>query len=372
MSGAATIAVLVPVAALLALALARPAAGTASVRIAMVSVFGALLALALVRSMLPEYCVWPDSEVTRRGRWLANHLRETKGWEDSPVIILTGSSATMFGLDSERIERRLAEAGKPATILSFSMSGATLHERRYMLQSFFELLDAGTRRKLAAADVIVLGEVFDAYDKDPLYRVDKESFSERLIQFLSVGNSWKAWQAYLRQREAEPDLPLCAPASLLARHALLNVFAVGALSDVQQDGLKSRKTKPFFALEGKKENFDYGRAVRSLDETARPAQKDFSLPFPQAKLSLQQMLEPLRSYPHRLGFYCLPTLEPHRTAYAAALRNSLPESIFLGPPSRSELEPMLAGDCWFDGVHPTGKGSGFFSDWFADQLYKIL
>jgi len=371
LSGSGGILVLVPVAVLVALALVKPAGGTLSVRAALASVFAALLALAMVRSLLPEELVRPDSEVMRRCRWLANHLRDTKGWEKSPVVIITGSSATMFGLDPQRIERRLREEGSPATVLSFSMSGATLHERRYMLENFLRLVDVDTRQKLAAADLIVLGEIFDAYDQNPLYRMEKEAFSERLIQFLNAGNAWKAWQAYLRQREMEPGLPLFLPASLLAQHALLNALAVGALSDMQLGSGKKRKTEPFFALEGKKGNFDYNQMLRYL-ENARPVPRDFSLPLPQAKLGLEQMLEPLQSYPHRLGFYSLPMLEPHRTAYAAALRRSLPGSIFIGPPARSDLEAMLAEDCWFDGVHPTGKGAVMFSDWFAGQLRKIL
>jgi hypothetical protein len=371
LSAADGVMVFIPTAVLVALALANPAKGKTSAVAGLMSVAVAILGLMLVRASLPDEMIWPNSEVMRRCRWLVKHLEGKPGWESAPVVILTGSSATMFSLDPSRIERRLEEEGKPATVLPICISGATLCERRYMLQSFLQMVGADARRKLSGANILLLGEVFDSYDQNPLYRMEKEAFSERLIQFLNAGNAWKAWQAYLWQREMEPGLPLFLPASLLAQHALLNALAVGALSDMQLGSGKKRKTESFFALEGKKGNFDYNQALRSL-ENARSMPRDFSLPLPQAKLGLEQMLEPLQSYPHRLGYYSLPMLEPHRTAYAAALHRSLPGSIFIGPPARSDLEAMLAEDCWFDGVHPTSKGAALFSEWFAVQLAKTL
>lgn len=366
--------VLLPVVALVALSLAVPARGASSVGSTLLAMGAALLALAVVRLLVSDEAIWPNSEVMRRGRWLARHLEERTDWASSPVVLLTGSSTTMFGLDPERIEHRLAEAGTPATVLSFSISGATLHERRYMLQSFLRMLDDETRRKLRMAHVVVLQEVFDAYDENPLYRMENEAFSQRLIQFLNPENAWKAWQAYALQRRNDSSLPRWPMALLLARHSLLNIFAVGALSDMEWPGGKRKATIPFFALEGHKQNFNYRKTVELLQRSADSAAgQNLTLPFPQAKLSLGQMLEPLRSYPHRVGVYALPMLEPHRMAYAKDLRRLSDGSMpFLGPPSDAELGAMLSAECWFDGVHPTGKGAELFSDWFAGQLISVL
>lgn len=366
--------VLAPVVVLVALSLAVPASGALSVRSTLLAVGAALMVLAGGRMLVPDEALWPNSEVMRRCRWLARHLEKRADWTSSPVVLLTGSSTTMFGLDTKRVERRLAEAGAPATVLSFSISGATLAERRYMLRSFFEMLNDETRRKLRMADVIVLQEVFDAYDENPLYRMEKEAFSQRLIQFLNPENARKAWQAYALQCQADPGLPRWSMALLLARHSLLNVFSIGAFSDMEWPGRKRKTTAPFFALEGHKQNFDYRETVELLQQpTVSTTRKNSTLPFPQAKLSFGQMLEPLQAYPHHVGFYALPMLEPGRTAYAEELRRLSDGSIpFLGPPSDAELGTMLSAECWFDGVHPTGKGAELFSDWFAGKLIPIL
>ncbi len=366
--------VLVPVVVLVVLSLAVPTSGALSVRSAFLAVGAALMVLAGVRMFVPDEAIWPNSEVMRRCRWLARHLEKRADWASSPVVLLTGSSTTMFGLDTERIERRLAEAGIPATVLSFSISGATLHERRYMLQSFLEMLNDETRRKLRIAHVLILQEVFDAYDQNPLYRMEKEAFSQRLIQFLNPENARKAWQAYALQCQADPGLTRWPMALLLARHSLLNVFSVGALADMEWLGRKRKRTAPFFALEGHKQNFNYLKAVELLQHpTDATSRQNSALPFPQAKLSFDQMLEPLQSYPYHIGFYALPMLEPSRTAYAEELsRLSDGSKPFLGPPSAVELGAMLSAECWFDGVHPTGKGAELFSDWFAGKLIPIL
>lgn len=366
--------VLVPVVALVALSLAVPAGGALSVRSAFLAVGVALLVLAGGRLLVFDEVIWPNSEVMRRCRWLARHLEMKKDWASSPVVLLTGSSTTMFGLDPERIERRLSEAGVPATVLSFSISGATLPERRYMLQSFLGMLNNETRRKLRTVPLVVLQEVFDSYDENPLYRVEKEAFSQRLIQFLNPENAWKAWQAHVLQCRGDSSLSAWPMALLLARHSLLNIFAVGSLSDMEWPGGKRRVTAPFFALEGHKQTFNYRETIGLLQQSADSITKQNStLPLPQAKLSLAQMLEPLQTYPHHVGFYALPMLESHRVAYAKDLRRLTGAAVpFLGPPSDAELRDMLSAEFWFDGVHPTGKGAELFSDWFAKNLIPIL
>lgn len=366
--------VLVPVAVLVALSLTVPASGTASVRSALIAVGVALVALAAVRPLVPDEAIWPNSEVMRRCRWLARHLESKPDWGSSPVVMLTGSSATMFGLDPERIERCLTEAGRPATILPFALSGATLHERRYMMQSFLEMLGEETRRKLRLGKVVLFAEVFDAYDENPLYRMEKEAFSERLIQFLNPENACKAWQAYALQCQGDPSLPRWSSALLLARHSLLNTFAVGAFSGMEWPGARRRTIKPFFPLEGRKDKFDYRETIAALHRAGEPPlTQTSSLPIPQASCSLNHMLECLPGYNYRQGFYALPMLEPARTDYARRLRQAVGQSApFIGPASRAEMGPMLAEKFWFDGVHPTGAGAELFSDWFAGQLLPVL
>lgn len=363
--------VFVPVLALVALSLVAFGRRKPSVRGATgvaVLVFSALVCL---RSVLPDETVWPDSEVSRRARWLVRHLEARPDWEKQPVVMIAGSSATLFGLDPERIEKLLAERGCPATVLSFCMAGETHYERRYMIRSFLERLGAEGRQKLAAADVTFLSEVFDAYDENPLYRIDKEAFSERAIQFLNPENAWKAWKAYSVQAADYAKWQRWSVATTLARHALLNRFAVGAFSNMRWPGGKKSGAGPFSALDGRKESFDYNEALEhwhKAGDIPGDAADNFA-PFPQWEVAFGHLLEPLQPYIDRQGFYALPTIEPARASYSRAFAQRMRErSVVIGPPSADELSRLLSEEYWFDGVHPTGKGAELFSYWFADQV----
>lgn len=361
--------VLVPVAALVALALVAPGAERPSVRAAALTALAVFLVLPALRTAFPDEMIWPNTEVARRTRWLVRHLESKPDWEGSPVVMLAGSSATLFGIDPVLVEKSLASAGHPATVLTFCMAGETLYERRYMLQSFLRQLGPDGRRKLAQADVTFFSEVFDAYDRNPLYRLEKEALTERAILFLNPVNAWKAWTAYQAQAEDEPALPRGSVDSLLAQHAVMNAFAVGAFAEMTPPWTKRRRTPPFHALQGRKEGFDADRALRIWRERSGGA--DHEVPYRQWQTAHGHLLEPLEPYLDRTAFYCLPTIEPSRAAYAEAFtRWARPQFAVLGPPSEAEMSRLTEADLWFDGVHPTGRGAELFSGWFAEQLLQ--
>jgi len=327
------------------------------------------------RMFVPDENLWPGSEVARRTRWLAKHLRKSKGWEGRPVVILTGSSATYYGVDALQLEAELLKLGKPATVLSFCMPGDNHHERIYMLETFLRMIGSGKRERLAKADVFYFGEAFDDYDRNPLNRFDKEAYSERAIVFLNPKKAVQVWQAYTKLVDQEPDRPVLEPLTQLAEHALLNAFAVGSLSEWDWWKTHWKKTPPFFPLEGGKDHFNYEAAEQATRRVQAKHRLD-SYPsdlYPQWYVVSQHVRELMTPYVDQFGAYCLPTLEPHRLRYAYWFRSRAPKKyLVVGPPAAEDLEGMLQADYWFDGVHPTGVGAQAVTTWLAAEIAQHL
>ncbi len=367
--------VVIPTLALLALAFVKPGPQTPRVGVAAivcVAIFSAFLEL---RAILPDSMLWPTSEVARRVNWLHDHLRKSKDWDLHPVIIMAGSSATNYGVDTDLLERLLRERGLPATVLSFCMPGANHLERLYMIESFLTGLTAQEQNQFAQANVIFLGEIFDAYDRNPLYRIEKEASTERAVMFLNPKNAWESWSAYRVLLNENSNLPDWSMAWLLGEHALMNRFAVGSYSSMRIPKSKKRKTAPFFPLEGAKSTFRYEEAVATLEkfEGIAPKQNGLSPTHPQWDAVFSYTRERLASVVDHYGFYALPTLEPSRAKYVRAFRQSKPDGTFvLRSATPQEIKSLLNSGFWFDGVHPTGIGAEKFTSLLAVELDEVL
>ena len=368
-------AVIVPVAALVLLSLVAWGRSVPSLLGFGAAVFCAFAGLAAARSFLPDEFFWPNSPVAQRTRWAVRHLAKNPGWENRPVFILLGSSATNFGLDHELLEKLLAGRGTPATVISFAMIGQTHLERRYAVETFLRMLGEEGRSKLASASVTLLHEIFDAYDRNPLYRFEKEAFTERFIQFINPSNALRGWRAYEAQLASEPDLPRWSMAALLAHHALLNQLAVGSFSNMKWPGEKKRIDRTFLALQQSETGFDFGKTAAAW-QSAKPAvNADLarSLPYEQWSRSTQDIFEVMQPYADDVAFFALPVLEPSRADYAAAFALALddPQGPVLPLPTREETAALLSAELWFDGVHPTAPGARKFTEWFAERVAHL-
>ncbi len=368
-------AVVVPVAALVLLSLMAWGKGRPSLPVFGAVVFSLFAAFAAARSFLPDEVFWPNSPVEQRARWAARHLQKKTGWEKHPVFILLGSSATNFSIDHELLERLLAEKGTPATVLSFAMIGQTHLERRYAVEAFLRQIGEEGRRKLASARVALLHEIFDAYDRHPLYRFEKEAFTERYIQLLNPANAWRGWKAYQAQLVSEPKMPRWPVAALLAHHALLNQFAVGSFSDMKWPGERKRIDRTFLALDRPEAGFDYARTVEAWKNSAPRSERiaDASMPYEQWSRSIDDINEVMLPYADEVGFFALPVLEPARAHYAEdfALALDDPQSPVWYVPSAEDMEGLMSGELWFDGVHPTAAGAVKFTEIFARCLRGV-
>ena len=369
-------AVLVPVAILVLLSLVAWGKGRPSLSGFTTVLVSISLAFAAVRSFLPDEFFWLNSPVEQRARWAARHLKKKTDWEKHPVFILLGSSATNFSIDHELLERLLAERGTPATVLSFAMLGQTHLERRYAVEAFLRQIGEEGRRKLASARVALLHEIFDAYDRYPLYRFEKEAFTERYIQFLNPANAWRGWKTYRAQLVSEPQTSAWPVAALLAHHALLNQFAVGSFSDMKWPGERKRIDRTFQSLPAPEAGFDYTRTVEAWKNAPPRGERiaDASLPYEQWSMAIDEINTVMLPYADEVGFFALPVLEPARAHYAEdfALALDDPQSPVWFLPTDEDMQGLMSEELWFDGVHPTAPGAVKITELFARRLQDFL
>ncbi|MFV0337662.1 MAG: hypothetical protein ACK5LK_05395 [Chthoniobacterales bacterium] len=365
--------VIIPIIILLALSFVRLGKKPPQLKIALGTGVLIFLSFLTLRAIVPDEWLWRNSEVDRKTRWLQKHLKKTPEWETRPVVILLGSSVTYYGIDAEYLERELTRLGTPAMVLSFCMPGDNHHERLYMLEVFLRKIGAQNREKLMATHVMLLEEVFDEYDRNPLYRMEKESGTERARLFLHPRNALKAWRAYARTlQEGDGDISETRATALLAEHVLLNRFAVGAFSKMQWPEHRSRITPPFFALEGQKNGFDYERTIKSLQLPAKNL-TPLKVPYPQWQVWQEHLHEFMDSYVDAYGFYGVPTLEAQRVEYQKIFFNNLPSEVMKIPnPNSKEMAYLMHSKFWFDGVHFTGEGAQNVTSQMAAQLSMLL
>lgn len=324
---------------------------------------GVIFLFLILRSFLPASLVDPEGEAVVRVRSQVDYLLKHKGWQQHPVIILVGSSATQYGVNGLALEQLLIQAGLPATVLQFSISGANHFERLFMLRLFLEEIGAEHRGELKKAPTLLLYEVFDAYDESPLYLFKKEAYTQRAITWFEPTQAWasyKAWRASGRDKEISYWT--------LWEHVLLNRFAVGSFSSFETPRY-NKKIEPFFPLTGTKKTFHYNETEKTFRETkVLPV---FQSLYPGWKSYYQTLFQEMGGIVTSLGFYALPTLEPQRRAYQDAFAAALPaHTTMLGPASGEVMNSLLDEKNWFDGVHPQGQGAMLVTRWLAEEILE--
>lgn len=361
--------VIVPVLALLALAFVSPGRRPPSLRQALVVWALGLVAFLSVRAFVPDEFLFGGSEPVRRIRAQIKHLLSRKDWDRHPILVLEGSSATQFGVDGIALEKELDRLGWKVTVLQFCTSGVNHFERLHMLESFFRALPPGQRAKVEAARVILLCEVFDAYDKNPLYLLAKSACSERSIVYLTPRNAWDGWRAWSLYAAGLRGHTVPEPvAGILVEHVLFNRFGVGAFSSMRWPDRRKR-TDAFFPLEGAKENFKFAEAREVYLADPRGPVYPNPLPLPQWSACYADLNKRLSGWVDEIGFYALPTLETSRLSYQYAFSQARPLGTRMaGPADPSFMNGLMLKEYWFDGSHPTGQGAKPITEWLADEL----
>lgn len=272
------------------------------------------------------------------------------------------------------MEAVLAARGWDPVILEFALPGANHFERTFLLEAFFRSLPRADREKIRKARVILLKEVFDIYDHNPLCLFEKEEYQDRAKVYMNPSNALQAWSAYASS--LPENTPLLERASglfqygtLIGERFLMNRFGAGAFSDMRPDIWKKR-TQSFHTLTGTKPRFHYDRTIQEMGDSSGTERAEPWISLPPGWLAcFRHEKQVLGDDVDAVAFFAMPALESHRVLYQREFSRSLPEgTVMIGPPSSDQLQPFLKKEYWFDGVHPTKEGAAEFSRWFAGEL----
>ncbi|MFZ4778378.1 MAG: hypothetical protein ACOYM3_23660 [Terrimicrobiaceae bacterium] len=366
--------VLVPVAALVLVSSVRFSGHRIPAWPCVLAAGGVLALFLCLRAMVPDEQVFIGSDAARRVRAQVRDLQKKPNWWEKDVLIVEGSSIATYGIDNREVEAALAARGWDPVVLEFALPAANHFERTFLIEAFFRSLPRADRDKIRAARVVLLKEVFDLYDRNPLCLFDKEEYQERAKVYMNPSNalqSWKAYAASLPQSmpfgERASDLFLSGV--LIGERLLMNRFGAGALSDMKPVSWKKR-TQAFHALSGTTPGFSYDAAVNSINDTS---DLESTLPwtgFPPGWLAcFRHEKQTLGDDVDAVAFFAMPALEPKRLSYQMGFSKGLPDgATMIGPPTSSQLQPFLKKGYWFDRAHPTGPGATEFSRWLAGEL----
>ena len=362
--------VLVPVLAMLGVAFVRfdcaKGRGLAC-GAAVVVVFAAFLG---VRAMVPDEALFFASEAARKVRGQIRLFQ--KAGQGGGVLLLTGSSVATHACDSRQLQKLLRENGAGTRVVQLSAQGANHFERTFLMEAFFRGLGPGARDALLAENVRHLDEVFNAYDKDPLYLMDREQYRARAKVYLSPDYALAAWRAWRAGRapaesfreELRASLPV---ASMLADRMLQNRFGVGAFSDMNLR-LLDKRADAFFPLEGSKGGFDYRATADAFrgDLAGRPEKSVPAVPGWRTARDFRKART--GAWIDSEAWVGFPAIEPHRRAWQESFAGVV--GGIIGPPSGGEMEAFLDAGNWYDGVHPTGRGAELSTKWLARELLR--
>ena len=319
-----------------------------------------------IRALVPDESVFFAPEVSRRVRGQVEEFRKS-GARD--FYMVEGSSVAAHGCDPELLRQEIVARGLDVGVLQFSAQGANHFERAFLMEAFWRRLAPGERERLESGRVVVLREVFDAYDRDPLYLFAKDSYTERAKVYMSPEYAWAAWRAFLAGMpngisETEKWRRGLGMGGVVLDRLLLNRFAAGALSGMDARARK-RRTGAFFPLQGVKENFDFDVAAAATGGWKDDPVETDGLP-PGWLAGREFFHARTKSWVDEEVFFAMPSLESHRRDYQLGFKSSF-EGLMVGPPSREGLQFFLNKDYWFDGVHPTGAGALLFAKWLAEK-----
>ena len=353
--------VLIPILIMLALEFIVPGKKRITATSFFFLVGGGFFLFLLLRFFVPTAWIYPEGDAVTRVRGQVEHLLSTKDWQKKPVIILEGSSATHYGINGALLEKLLAAQDMPVTVLQFSLSGANHFERLFMLQVFLEEMGARHCEELKKAPTLLLSEVFDAYDQEPLYLWQKEAYSARAFVWTTPRNLLAAWQGVGEQGSYFWSL---------LEHLLLHQFSVGIFSSMQPLNYR-KKMESFFPLTGTKKTFHYAEAQKTFEKAITAPAVNAALSLPGWKSYYQELHQEFGEVVGFMGFYALPTLEAQRGSYQLAFAHCLPSrTTMLGPASPAFMKSLLHEEIWFDGVHPQSQGALLFTQWLADEIVK--
>ena len=326
-----------------------------------------ILFLIALRLVLPTAWIYPEGEAIMRVRAQVNHLLSVKNWQKKSVLIIEGSSATSYGINGRALEQILIDHGRPVTVLQLSMLGASHIERLFMLQLFFQELGKQHQQELRQAPTILLSEVLESYDQEPLFSFRHRDYTNRSIEFLSRWNAYLTWKTSCKKNTDDAFL------RKIVKAASLNGFLGGIFSSFQPLNYR-KQTESFCPISDASKTFDYTKKATSLKDFLRhpPATNLADIPSEGWSVYYQELYQECSDTIHSLVFFTTPTLQPSDITYQTSFSQHRPPStIMIGPVFSDHVnDKLLQEKNWGDEIHFKKEGASIFTQWLADQIIE--
>ena len=359
--------ILIPILAMLGLGFIVPGKTSPRMKPFLGTLFFVFSLLLGIRCFVSAEWFYPEADAITHVRGQIDHVLHTAGWQKKPLMILEGSSVTEFGINQELLQKKLQEQGIDVTIVKLALPGANHFERLFMMQMFLtKLASLSHHHEIEAIPVILMSEVFETYDQNPLNLFLKESHTQRSLVWLEPHYAMVAWKALCSSLQSKEHL-----SAMILEHLCLNRFAVGIFSTLELLNY-NKKVLGFSSLQKTKETFCYQKTKEDVEKTilSPPSTAEkMIVPPPGWMIYYQELFAQMGSVVHALIFYGLPTLEMEQYNYQKAFAQALPpHTLMLGPASTQFIKKLLNEKNWFDSVHPQGPGAYLFTTWLCNQI----
>jgi len=282
------------------------------------------------------------------------------------IIFVDGGSYGARGLNGPRLGKQLTRlAGKPVGVVQLTLAGANHFERHAIMKSLFDNLAPSEVQALKARHVVLLLEINQGYDANPLAQVnEKNYFSERLYGYLTPVNTWYAIKA-MRDVSGEVDWKKSA---VVAAHAFMNFLNVGVRSRMTNiDDIGSR---PGFAPLRSSSEFAFSSLMPVLDQA-----RGIKVPAGKAwidTIRTPRLLATMRGVVDRVAYYAPPNSSASYLAYARAFCRSHAGEACVDYGDARLLRSIDRKNFWYDKGHLLAKGAVRYTDWLARKLNTEL
>lgn len=329
---------------------------------------GTVSTLAL-RHLLVNAGWVPDTEVSRLIKYVAPRLDAALADPStSLVILLNGSSLSHRGVDGRRLEDALSERLRVrVAVAQLSIPGSNHLERDLILRRLTKALSANGKKKLATMPVLVLWEVHQGYDANPLAHFDRNQGTARAFDHLDVRNGFY-WARLVAQTSASARKDALIWAPEVVRHMAISAAGVGAFewhtprSDlIELEGFVQARQRLVPKVADLAHNVE---KMKLEPEQVIPAYVDTHL--------IPRYLARLASQRKSVIFFSPPTRVVWQMAYVNQFCEQRPLSVCVGFANRNLLRSLDDRRYWFDGSHLSVEGAVVYTDWLAPVLASAI
>lgn len=340
-------------------------------------VAGMVLATAAVRWASEQAGYYPSTNALRL---VAGVERELHAAIADPqvqrILVFEGSSYSARGLDARQVASRMSEStGIGTAAVQLSLDGSNHFERYWMLSIAIERLDERQREALRRKQVVLLMEMQNRYDLDPLNNFTRNERTYRAYAYMTLGNALAA----LRAVAIGGGLDGARTVAVL-EHAAVNLSNLGGFRRVVSlDGIRIRPG--YMPLDVTKRGYRY-RGMDRVRAALRHADawRATGRGFAAADRRLD-WIGPVRVARYRdllgdlvdlAGFYAVASADADDVYHVAAFCAKWPADFCLDYEDPALIDALDGREYWNDARHMRRAGADRFAPWFADRLAAAL